>query len=355
MTGPREGRPIRHLVVGGGGFIGRHVGLALARQGDEVILTGREKPGFFAQMEEAGAISWRDLDIYNADWAAQTEGADIVHFYAWGSLPSTANADPKADLAHNLGALLGMLDALRHRGHGRVVFSSSGGTVYGPLRRVPVPESHKLAPINAYGASKSAAEIYLNLYRVMYGLDCRVARIANPFGAGQDISRGLGAVTAFLNNALNNRPIEIWGTGEVVRDFIHIADVTDCLVKLAMTDDLRGQHVFNLGSGEGTSLNGIVEALEMRFGRKLEVSRKPGRAFDVPSNVLSINRVKRTLGWSPRLSFSAGLARMLADLAEHPDFSALHPAEGARASARLAAGKAEPPLVRAVRAKDGQR
>ena len=117
---------------------------------------------------------------------------DVVHFYSWGSLPSTANADPKADLEQNLGALLGLLDALKRRGHGRVIFSSSGGTVYGPLQQVPVLETHVLEPINAYGASKATAEIYLNLYRAMHGLDCRVARIANPYGAGQDISRGLG-------------------------------------------------------------------------------------------------------------------------------------------------------------------
>ncbi len=186
-------------------------------------------------------------------------------------------------------------------------------------------EAHGLAPINAYGASKSTAEIYLNLYRAMHGLDCRVARIANPFGAGQDISRGLGAVTTFLDHALNNRPIEIWGTGEVVRDFIHIADAAEALTRLALADDLQGEHVFNVGSGKGTSLNEIVHALEVRFGRELAVNRKPGRAFDVPSNVLSIERIGRVLGWAPRLSFSAGLARMLTDLTEHPDISTLHP------------------------------
>jgi UDP-glucose 4-epimerase len=312
-----------HLIVGGGGFIGRHVGLALAQQGVDVTLAGRTRPAFLDNPAVSAPLSWRELDIYSADWDEQIKAVDVVHFYAWGSLPSTANADPKADLERNVGGLLGLLDALKRRGHGRVVFSSSGGTVYGPLQRIPVPEAHELSPINAYGASKATAEIYLNLYRAMHGLDCRVARIANPFGAGQDISRGLGAVTAFMSKALNNQPIEIWGTGDVVRDFIHIADAADCLARLAMADDLQGQHVFNIGSGKGTSLNEIVTALEKRFERKLTVNRKPGRAFDVPSNVLCIERVKRTLGWRPRLNFDAGLGRMLSDLAAHPDMSTL--------------------------------
>ncbi|MDE2240078.1 MAG: NAD-dependent epimerase/dehydratase family protein [Rhodospirillales bacterium] len=316
-----------HLIIGGGGFIGRHVGLALASRGQRATLTGRNKPDFLQNLTLSTLLSWRDLNMQNADWDEQIRGVDVVHFYAWGSLPSTANADPKADLELNLGALLGLLDALKRRGHGRVVFSSSGGTVYGPLQQVPVPETHILAPINAYGASKATAEIYLNLYKAMHGLDCRIARIANPFGAGQDVSRGLGAVTAFMNRALNNQPIEIWGTGEVVRDFVHIADVAECLAQLATAPALNGQHVFNIGSGTGTSLNEIVMALETRLNRKLIVNRKPSRAFDVPSNVLCIERVKKVLGWQPRLSFSDGLGRMLSDLATHRDFSTLHAPE----------------------------
>lgn len=318
-----------HLIVGGSGFIGRHVGLALAQRGARVILAGRTRPSFLDDLPGTQLV-WRSLDTSAVDWDAQIEHVDVVHFYAWGSLPSTANDNPKADIDCNLGALLGLLDALKRRGHGRVVFASSGGTVYGPLKQVPVVETHEMAPITAYGAGKAAAEIYLNLYRAMHGLDCRIARIANPFGAGQNISRGLGVVTAFVKKALDGELIEIWGTGEVVRDFIHIADAADCLACLSMADDLQGHTVFNVGSGKGTSLNEIVAALEASFQRKLIVHRKPGRAFDVPSNVLSIERARRVLGWYPQLTFADGLARMLSDLVEHPEISTLNNAEALR-------------------------
>ena len=111
---------------------------------------------------------------------------------------------------------------LTPRDDAEVVFASSGGTVYGAPLEFPVPEVHPLAPITAYGAGKAGAEIYLNLYRSLHRVDCRIARLANPYGAGQNTERGQGAVSAFLGKALRNEPIVIWGDGAIVRDYIHI-------------------------------------------------------------------------------------------------------------------------------------
>ena len=130
---------------------------------------------------------------------------DVVHHYAWSSIPATANANPLGDLTANVSPLINLLDALVKRGRGRIVFSSSGGTVYGRLSKIPVPENHINEPINAYGAGKVAAEIYLKLFATLHGLDCRIARIANPFGAGQDIARGQGAVTTFFTTSIERR------------------------------------------------------------------------------------------------------------------------------------------------------
>jgi UDP-glucose 4-epimerase len=102
------------------------------------------------------------------------------------------------------------------------------------LRSIPASEDDPLAPITAYGAGKATAELYLKLYRAIHGLDCRIARIANPYGAGQDLSRGQGAVTTFSHQALTGQRIVIWGDGEAVRDYVHISDVASCLVTLAL-------------------------------------------------------------------------------------------------------------------------
>jgi UDP-glucose 4-epimerase len=202
------------------------------------------------------------------------------------------------------------------------VFSSSGGTVYGRLHQIPVPEDHPIVPITAYGAGKASAEIYLSLYRAMYGMDCRIARIANPYGAGQDLARGQGAVTTFLHHALTNKPITIWGDGSVVRDYVHIADVAQALVTLA-TVARQDQFIFNVGSGVGISLNEIITELEARLGRRLAVTRTETRPFDVPVSVLSLDRTEACLGWRPSLSFSEGVGRTLADLAEEVKFSTM--------------------------------
>jgi len=309
-----------HLILGGCGFIGRHVGLLLAREGHRVTLADRAPLAAALPADVAGHIREQFLEAGSANWDALVADADVVHHYAWGSIPASANANPAGDLLTNVGATLDMLDALKRRGCGRVVFASSGGTVYGKLQTTPVPETHPMAPITAYGAGKATAEVYLGLYRAMHGIDCRIARIANPYGAGQDMSRGLGAVTTFLHRALTQQTIVIWGTGEVVRDYIHIADVAKCLMILA-TAPSNNEFVFNVGSGVGMSLNGIVAELEARLHRRLDVTRTETRAFDVPVSVLAIERAQTILGWAPALSFSAGIERTLEDLRRKAHFS----------------------------------
>jgi UDP-glucose 4-epimerase len=313
----------RHVILGGSGFIGRHVGLMLARAGHQVVLTARRRPNFEFPKDVKDLVTWSILELGSADWDAIVDGASVVHHYAWASIPASANSNPAGDLITNVSSTLGLLEALRRRGGGRIVFASSGGTVYGEVKQTPVSEDHPIAPITAYGASKATAEIYFNLYRSMHGMDCRIARIANPFGAGQDFVRGLGAVTTFLHNALSGEPLQIWGTGEVVRDYIHISDVAACLVALAQPPKLGDNFIFNVGSGNGTSLNDIVYELEKHLNRRLEVKRTKARAFDVPVSVLSIDRVAKSFGWRPTLSLSDGIALTIADMAAKSDFSTL--------------------------------
>ena len=194
----------KHIITGGSGFIGRHVASLLAFQRNNVTITSRTPLEFQFPAEISPYISWKEVDIASANWHNILEGADVVHHYAWTSLPASANADPALDLSINVTATLRLLDAVRQRGC-RMVFASSGGTVYGAPLKLPVPEDHPLAPITAYGAGKAAAEVYLSLYRSLHGVDCRIARLANPYGPGQNTERGQGAVSAFLGKALRKR------------------------------------------------------------------------------------------------------------------------------------------------------
>ncbi|WP_438382168.1 NAD-dependent epimerase/dehydratase family protein [Asaia sp. BMEF1] len=312
-----------HLILGGSGFVGRHVASLLAHCGNQVTIVSRHSS---IEPEWAcfqGSVKHLTVDVTIADWDRLIEDVDVVHHYAWGSMPASANANPGGDLMTNVGLTIGLLEALRRRGGGRIVFTSSGGTVYGRVNQVPISEDHAVAPITAYGAGKATAEVYLNFYREMYGVDCRVARVANPYGAGQDLSRGLGAVTVFLHKALQGEPITIWGDGEVIRDYIHISDVAKCLVKMALFPNGK-EHTFNVASGIGYSLNEVISALEKELGRTLEVNRTEMRSFDVPVNVLCIGKAKKYLGWKPMVSFSDGISKTIEDLTEKRLFSSLY-------------------------------
>ncbi len=305
-----------HLILGGCGFIGRSVALMLARAGETVVLADRVEPAEPIPPALADRISWTRFELHTAEWQRLLVGTSVIHHYAWTSIPATAAENPPGDLADNVLPTLALLQALRRHGPAapRLVFASSGGTVYGKPLRTPVREDHPLRPITAYGAGKAAAELYIQQYRTLHGMDCRVARLANPFGAGQNPGRGQGAATTFAHHAITGQPISIWGDGEVVRDYIHISDAAAGLIALAAAPLLIGSATFNIGSGHGASLNGVLAELEARLGHRLQVERGPARGFDVPVNILDVTLARDVLKWSPLLSFSDGMARMIGAL-----------------------------------------
>lgn len=308
----------RHLILGGCGFIGRHVALALHRRGDDVVLADvlPPRPAQAAVLP----VAFRAVDPAQPDWGALTAGCDVIHHYAWTTIPSTANADPLADFDANLRNTLRLLETLKQTPGKRLLFSSSGGTVYGRLNQIPVPETHGFGPITAYGVSKAAAELYITYYHASGAVDGRIARISNPFGAGQDPQKRQGAVSTFLVKALAGERISLWGDGSVVRDYIHVADLAAGLLALADAPltACDAAPTFNIGSGEGVSLIGILDTLRTHLHLKPQVEYLPARSFDIPVSVLDISRAKADLNWSPRLSFAEGCVWTMNDL-RRPD------------------------------------
>jgi UDP-glucose 4-epimerase len=305
-----------HLILGGCGFIGRHVALRLLREGERVVLADRQSLSEKPPCTRADLLSFRAFDLTSVDWDSLIADCNVIHHYAWSTLPQTANEDPVSDLCTNVSSTISLLEAMRRCGGKRLVFASSGGTVYGRLRQIPVREDDALNPVTAYGVSKLAAEKYLGLYRDLHGLDCRVARISNPFGAGQDPRRNQGAVTTFLLKALASERITIWGDGEVVRDYIHISDVTRALAALASValDPYPDLPVFNIGSGGGTSLNQVIKCIERHLSRRIDVDYLPPRRFDIPVNILDVTRAQKVLGWRPALSFDEAIEVAIEDM-----------------------------------------
>jgi UDP-glucose 4-epimerase len=229
---------------------------------------------------------------------------DAVVHLASTTVPSTSNLDPAADISGNLVPTVRLLEAMRASGTRKLVFFSSGGTVYGIPTKDPVPEDHPLNPISSYGIVKLAIEQYLRMEQQLHGLEFVALRPANIYGPRQAQVGLLGVIGTYLRKVAEDAPIEIWGDGSVVRDFVHVEDIAD-LCHRALTSGASGS--FNAGSGEGTSISQIVDIIGQTTGRTLEPVYKPGRNFDVPRVVLDIARAQATFDWQPAVPLRRGI------------------------------------------------
>ena len=298
------------VVLGGAGFIGSHLAERLSGAGHSVRIFGQHDRGSAGWAAGRRDIEWVRGDFLSpGDVRGAIAGCQAAFHLAWTTLPRSSNEDPAADVAANVIGTLHLLEAWRREARGKFVFVSSGGTVYGVPRTVPITEEHPTHPITSYGITKLTIEKYLELYRVLHGVDYCVLRIANPFGERQRVASGQGAVTAFLHRAHRNEPIEVWGDGSVVRDYLYVGDVAEAL---ARTLDYRGSfRVINIGGGVGRDLNQVLAAIERVIGRPVSRRYSPGRKFDVPANVLDIRLARAELGWQPVTPFEDGLRRTL--------------------------------------------
>lgn len=312
-------------IVGATGFIGRNLVTALLSQPSPPALRVVVRPGSADPFGAQTGLELRRCGLDDAVRLAEAvAGSEVVYHLVSGSIPSTSNADPLNDVDVNLNGSIRLLEACRQAGVQRVVFVSSGGTVYGRLQQSPVAEDHPTFPICSYGIVKLAIERYLHLYHELHGLDYTVLRASNPYGPFQSASGQQGAVPVFIGKLLRGEPIEIWGDGSVVRDFLYIGDLVRALQQAGRIP--RGAcGIFNVGSGIGTSLNDLLDTLSRVSGLRDRRSYRPARAYDVPVSVLDISRIERALGWRPEVGLEAGLRATLewfsleqAQAARHP-------------------------------------
>jgi UDP-glucose 4-epimerase len=291
------------LVLGAGGFIGTNLCGHLLKRGAKVQGFGRSKD-YPRALER---VSWISGDFADRSTLARAvEGSELVFHLVGSRLPENSNKDPIGDLESNVLSTLHLLDICRWSAVRKVIFASSGGTVYGVAGQTPIPETAPTDPITAYGIGKLAIEKYLALYRHLHGLDYAILRISNPFGPFQGGYRKQGVIAAFIQQALNGETLEIWGDGEVVRDFVHIDDVVAAIAEAAV---YAGPHrLFNVGQGVGRTVNQILADIEAVLGRGALPKRyKPSRMADVPVNVLDIGLIRRELGWQPRQDWLSSL------------------------------------------------
>lgn len=300
--------PRRYVVLGGRGFIGTRLVALLAETGVNVRSFGRLPPPAMPAAAAPGRANVEHMvgDATKPDDLRQAlEGADICFLLLSSTIPQTSNEAPIVDATSAILGSLAVFEACRQAGVRKIVYLSSGGTVYGRAQYLPIDEGHPTDPLCAYGVSRLAVEKYLRLQNALYGMDYCILRASNIYGPGQRLEAAQGAVGVFMGRLLNGRPIELWGDGSVVRDYLYIDDLVRSLV--AAAEPHGDRHLFNVGSGVGHSLNDLLEALQEVIGLAPATNRHPGRNFDVPANVLDIRAAAAGLGWTPQIDLTTGL------------------------------------------------
>jgi len=299
------------IIFGGGGFIGSTIADRLLKDGHELRIFERPRVEPYRQFSADEKVEWLTGDLMSVhDVSNAIDGVDVVLHLVSTTLPKNSNDDPIYDVQSNLVSTLQLLNAMVAKQVRKIVFISSGGTVYGNPVYLPIDEKHPTEPRVSYGITKLAIEKYLLMFQELHGIKANILRVANPFGERQRIETAQGAVGVFLSKAIQNQPIEIWGDGSVTRDYLYISDVAEAFARAV---DYEGaKSVFNISSGVGTSLNDMIVLLEQVLGREVVRHYQPGRPFDVPISVLDNSLARQELGWKPKVKIEDGIIKTAA-------------------------------------------
>ncbi|WP_421703155.1 NAD-dependent epimerase/dehydratase family protein [Aliiroseovarius sp.] len=292
------------LVLGGSGFIGSHVVDALLAAGHAVRVYDRAPERF--RPTPAGVEFMQGEFGDTASLAEALADVDMVFHLVSTTVPSTANLDPIADVQGNLINTIRLMELMRAQGVERLLYLSSGGTVYGVPSADPVPETHPRNPVTSYGIVKVAIENYIRAEQHLHGLKPVILRPSNPYGPRQGHGGVQGVIGTFLWRVARGESMQLWGDGSIVRDFIHVRDLAALCLACA-EQGITG--TFNAGADEGRSIRQVLDEIAEVSGQSVDPEMKPGRAFDVPRVVLDVSAAKAATGWTPGISFRDGLAQ----------------------------------------------
>lgn len=299
-------RPVnksRVLITGGSGFIGSHVADQFISRGWDVVNLSRTSARKNSSNREIKSVHGRvgDRALLEEVFSLGIDG--VIHL-ACSTVPASSNNDKILDVKSNLLETLELLECCVEHKVAKVILASSGGTVYGIPRQLPIPEESPTEPICSYGIVKLAMEKYLDLYHRLHELNYVALRISNPYGPRQDPEGLQGVISVFAAKMLQHQPLTLWGKGDAVRDFVHVRDIAR-LFYLAMLSGEQG--VFNAGSGVGVSINELISMMSAELGVVPNVIRLSPRKCDVPATVLSCAKAKRVFGWEPQISMKQGI------------------------------------------------
>lgn len=297
-------------IIGGGGFIGQHVAFQLVASGRDVLVLGRRelRPDGLHPNVQYFSCNYADRGRLRAC----LQGCEEIIDLAYATVPQTSFADPVFDLQSNVPASVGLLeDASAMHGLKRILIVSSGGTVYGPVLKLPIGEDTNTKPVSPYGITKLTIERYALMYHMLKGIPVVIVRPANAYGRGQKPFMGQGFLATAMGHILKREPIVVYGENGTIRDYIHVSDVASGITH-ALDAGCNGD-IYNIGSGVGYSNTEIV-ALIKHFaqldGYDAKVTIAPTRSFDVAANILDSTRLSSHTGWAPKIDLNQGISEM---------------------------------------------
>ena len=292
------------VVLGANGFIGGYLCRELVRAGYHVKALDRVYNNkLLDELKD-------NMDFYLSDTSDDSvleeviSNTDVIFHLAYTTTPATSDSNIIYDITSNLVSTVKVLKmCIKHKVK-KIIFPSSGGAVYGIHHSMALKEDMDTQPICSYGVTKSAIEKYLYIFEKTHGLDYVVLRLANPYGP-KLTGFSQGVIPAFIKKILEKEPLNVWGNGEVIRDYIYIDDVISAFIK---SISYKGEErLFNIGSGVGFSVNQLIKILERYEGKKLTVNYHTPRTCDVPSVYLDISRAKKHLNWFPVVKIENGI------------------------------------------------
>lgn len=295
------------LVIGGAGFIGTHLVSELLATGRTVTILDRRTDAIQELPRGADYVAG-DFGQCQLIRELLCNHEEVIHL-AYTSVPKTSFENPFSDLLENLPPTVQLFAETAESGR-KLLFVSSGGTVYGEAGMLPIREDHPTRPISPYGLTKLTLEGYAHLYAVTHGLKFVCVRPANAFGPGQKPFTGQGFIASAMTSMMRGLPVTVFGQRGTVRDYIYVGDLAAGIV--SALEKGRPSEIYNLGSGVGRTNMDVIEAITPLLeglAYKIRIEHLPERTFDVRANILDSGKLHKDTGWSPTTPFDKGLLR----------------------------------------------
>ena len=297
------------LVTGGAGFIGSHLVDRLLLEGHEVTVVDNLSTGKRRNINKAASFYKLDIQSSRLEKVFRNERPSLVMHLAAQMDVRRSVEDPIYDAQANILGTLNLMEQAFKHGTRKVIFSSSGGAIYGEQELFPAPEGHPTRPLSPYGISKLSGEHYLSYYQRVSGIQYVSVRYANVYGPRQDPEGEAGVVAIFIQKMLNSEQAVINGNGRQTRDFVYVEDVVEANLAV-MGQEVQG--IYNVGTGEETTINSLFSIVKELTGSEFHEVHGPAKKGEQARSVVDAAKLRNELGWEPRVTLRDGLKKTVA-------------------------------------------